>query len=201
MMFVFNLSMLFTLLFHPVWYSISFTRHTNQSSNCSPPFLPAGGACPQTEGRTGKRAPRFVPQSFAWLKKIMLRASVVLSIGDFCFSQLRLLSITSRLMPASPASNHVCTEFLLPASGPGARHQMWHPGNPLHSDQQQLCTHEPGLVCSFYLWICVTERGCSVSVCSSAADTHSCCKVSVHHWNDIRINALFAVDYKLWLGN
>lgn len=62
-------------------------------------------------------------------------------------------SFIPRVMPAPTSSHNVCTEFLLPTIGPGACHQMWHPGNPFHADQQQLCTDQAGLVRSLYIWI------------------------------------------------
>lgn len=79
--------------------------------------------------------------------------------------------ITPRFLPTPPPSHDVCTEFLLPANWSGAGHQMWYPGNSLHADQQQLCTDEPGLVCSLYIWIHATKWGCKTCLYSSASDS------------------------------
>lgn len=43
----------------PVWYACSLYGYTERATVCSPHFLPAGGACPQTEGSVGKRTHRF----------------------------------------------------------------------------------------------------------------------------------------------
>lgn len=71
-----------------------------------------------------------------------------------------IVSIILRLLPAPSPCHNVCTEFLLPACGSGADHQMWDPGNPLHADEQQLCIDEPGLVCSHRIWNCANRWSC-----------------------------------------
>lgn len=43
----------------PVWYTCSLYGYTERATICSPHVLPAGGACPQTEGPVGKRTHRF----------------------------------------------------------------------------------------------------------------------------------------------
>lgn len=54
----------------------------------------------------------------------------------FFYCNFDLIPVISRIMSTSAASHNVCTEFLLPTSGPGVGHQVWHPWSPFHADQQ-----------------------------------------------------------------
>lgn len=172
--------MLYKLLsyLNPVWYAFSFHGYAKRATICSPHLLPAGGACPQTEGPVGKRTSRYVH----YIVSHLFNTLIIFAAAVFTLLCLYLIfSLSSlRFLPAPYPSHNVCTEFLLPTSRPGAGHWMWHPGNPVHADQQQLCTDEPGLVCSLYIWIHAARWGCQTSLRPPASDID--CSFKVRLW-------------------
>lgn len=162
-----------------VWHLLSFLRYTESTTVCSSYFLPAGGMCPQTEGFVGKRPFRYDNTLFTCFSSEYYTGVVIKSSVDYIYFIYFFILFILRLLSAPSPCHNLCTKFLLPTSGPGSGHQMWHPGGPFQTDQQQLRSDEPGLVCSLNIWVHAAEWSCQTSMSTPASDPDCSCQVKI----------------------
>lgn len=114
---LFFIIMLYKLLFYlnPVWYTFSFHGYAKRATICSPLFLPAGGACPQTEGPVGKRTSRYVHYSLSHLfntlyssPSVIFFAAAFILLGLYLISSLSYLGSCQHLLLATMFALNFC---------------------------------------------------------------------------------------------